>query len=304
MKELSVLKFYKQAWRLFSSRPWTVAGFVFLVYFVSQLIQTPFNILSDSLENTDPLATLIFALILFAIFMLIGAYEQFFIWSFYLQSAKEPLPSYKEILVKWRDFKTIFKFLLAFLLQGFITTVPVLVGLLVAIVPLLIAKSAPALSLFLLVIVALVAVSFAIILSWRLSFTLFFVIDKKYSPIKAVKKSLSVTKDGLWFLFKFTTFSFLINLLGFLALGVGVIISAIVSSLAWTYLYLKVTEQDYNPAEKTSVKYVAGLYAVLVALLVLPLLIAAIVGTDEKEFDIPAESDIYPTELEGNLGNE
>ncbi len=303
MNELSVLKIYKQAWRLFASRPWTVSGFVFLVYFVSQLIQTPLNILSDSLENGDPVAALVFAPILFVIFMLIRAYEQFFIWSFYLQSAKKPLPSYKEILAKWRDFQTIFRFLLAFLLQGIITFAPVLAGLLVGVVLFLATQSAPVFALLLLFIVALVAVSFAIILSLRLSFTLFFVIDKKYPPIKAVKNSFSLTKGELWFLFKFSAFALLINLLGFLALGVGVIISAIVTSLAWTYLYLKITEQDYKPAEKTSVKYAFGLYATLVSLIVLPLLIAVIVGSKEEEVNIPAGSDTYPVELEG-LGNE
>jgi len=85
-----------------------------------------------------------------------------------------------------------------------------------------------------------------IIVLVRFGFFAFAIIDNKLMPIKAIKKSLEMTRGQFWHLLGFGFVLGLINLLGALALGIGMLITAPLSIIATAYVYekLKVTEKS------------------------------------------------------------
>ncbi len=78
-----------------------------------------------------------------------------------------------------------------------------------------------------------------IILSVRLQFTEYFIVDEGIGPIDALKKSWKITKGATWELFLFILLLILINVAGALALGVGLLLSYPTSLIAQAYVFRK-----------------------------------------------------------------
>lgn len=76
-----------------------------------------------------------------------------------------------------------------------------------------------------------------IILLMVLYFTPFLVIDRRLGPLQAIAESARITKGYRWQLFIFTLALALINILGFLAVFVGLLVSIPVSWLAMAHAY-------------------------------------------------------------------
>jgi uncharacterized membrane protein len=68
-------------------------------------------------------------------------------------------------------------------------------------------------------------------------FTTFIVIERELGPIDAMKESRRITRGHKWQLLGFLLLLVLINLLGLLALVVGMLVSIPVSSLAFAHAY-------------------------------------------------------------------
>ena len=68
-------------------------------------------------------------------------------------------------------------------------------------------------------------------------FATFIVIDRELGPIEAMKESKRLAHGHKWALLGFVLVLALINLLGVLALGVGLLVSIPVSSLAFVHTY-------------------------------------------------------------------
>jgi len=68
-------------------------------------------------------------------------------------------------------------------------------------------------------------------------FTTFMVIERELGPIDAMKESRRITRGHKWQLLGFLLMLVLINLLGLLALVVGIFVSIPVSSLAFAHAY-------------------------------------------------------------------
>ncbi len=109
--------------------------------------------------------------------------------------------------------KTLFNYFLVSTLSGLI----VLGGLLLLIVP-------------------------GIVWGLRFQFASYFILDKDMGPIQALKASWAATKGEVWDLFKLAIIVGLVNLLGLLALGVGIFVSAPVSLLAMAFVYRKLAD--------------------------------------------------------------
>jgi len=79
---------------------------------------------------------------------------------------------------------------------------------------------------------------------WSIQFGLFgyFMIDKGFGPIKALKASSAATKGSKGDLFVLYFILFGINLLGFLALVLGLFVTVPVTMIASVYVYRKLTE--------------------------------------------------------------
>lgn len=76
-----------------------------------------------------------------------------------------------------------------------------------------------------------------IIFALMFMFVTFIVIDRELGPIEAMKESHRITRGHKWNLLGFTLVLVLINLLGVLALLVGLLVSIPVSSLAFAHVY-------------------------------------------------------------------
>ncbi|MEN8252963.1 MAG: hypothetical protein ABFQ62_01145 [Patescibacteria group bacterium] len=81
-----------------------------------------------------------------------------------------------------------------------------------------------------------------IYLALKYQFAPYLVIDKKMGAIEAIKKSGEMTKGKLMDLFFLALVMLLINILGVLALGVGLLVSTPVSMLSVAYVYKKLNK--------------------------------------------------------------
>lgn len=121
-------------------------------------------------------------------------------------------PTYSELLSEYPLF---FKFLAASILNGII----VFIGTLLLIIP-------------------------GIILSIKLQFYPYLIIDKKMGPIEALKRSWEITKGVKWNLFLFGLLMALVNLAGFLALIVGLLVTIPTTILATIFVYRKLNSSS------------------------------------------------------------
>lgn len=81
-----------------------------------------------------------------------------------------------------------------------------------------------------------------VILAVRLSFAPIIVIDTKIGPVEAIKESYNITKGVFWKMLLFWISIGLLNLAGFVALVVGLLVSIPVSTLATIYVYRELTK--------------------------------------------------------------
>lgn len=85
---------------------------------------------------------------------------------------------------------------------------------------------------------------------WAIKFQFFgyFIVDKGLGPIEALKKSSLMTEGVKWDLFLFGLLLIGINILGVLALGLGLIATIPTSMVAMAYVYRKLLEQTSQEA--------------------------------------------------------
>ncbi|MDO9458271.1 hypothetical protein [Nocardioides sp.] len=83
-----------------------------------------------------------------------------------------------------------------------------------------------------------------IIASFMLSFALYFVIDKDMSPIEAITASFNLVKDNVGTALLWAIVAFAVTLVGFIACGVGAIVSIPVAFIGTAYTYKLLTGQQ------------------------------------------------------------
>lgn len=123
-------------------------------------------------------------------------------------------PSWKDPFAKYAHYRVFVNYLLASLINMALVGV----GLLLLVVP-------------------------GIYIALRIQFYKFLIVDKEdVGPWMAVKESWKMTKGHTWNLFLFTLLIILINFVGFLALGIGLIVTFPVSIIAYASLYRKLLQ--------------------------------------------------------------
>lgn len=90
-----------------------------------------------------------------------------------------------------------------------------------------------------------------IIAAIALSFVGFLVIDKGLRPVAALKESARLTKGYRWHLFRLAILSVLVNILGALLLLVGLFVTVPVSVLAWVHAYRVISAARPVPAPES-----------------------------------------------------
>ncbi len=90
-------------------------------------------------------------------------------------------------------------------------------------------------------ILIIASVLFIFYIGMRLMFVQYLVVDKELGPVAAVKGSFAITKGHVMSLLGFGVMSFLVAILGVLALVVGLFAAIPVISLATVYVYRKIS---------------------------------------------------------------
>lgn len=83
-----------------------------------------------------------------------------------------------------------------------------------------------------------------IIASFMLSYALYFVIDKDMAPMAAIMASFNLVKDNLGTALLWAIVAFAITIVGFIACGVGAIVSIPVAIIGTAFTYKKLTGQQ------------------------------------------------------------
>ena len=73
------------------------------------------------------------------------------------------------------------------------------------------------------------------------------IVDKEHGIVESIEQSAAITKAQKWDLFAFGVALFFFNLLGAIALGVGLLITVPVSLLAMAYVYRKISGEPVTP---------------------------------------------------------
>ena len=84
----------------------------------------------------------------------------------------------------------------------------------------------------------------AIILSIQLQFFTYLIVDKGFGAIQSLKGSSAITKGAKFKLFLFSLLLFAINIAGFLALVIGMFVTIPLSMVAMAYVYRELLAQS------------------------------------------------------------
>jgi uncharacterized membrane protein len=80
-----------------------------------------------------------------------------------------------------------------------------------------------------------------IIWSIKYQFFVYFILDKNMSPMEALRMSAKITDGHKMDLFLFSCAAMVVNLIGFLALGIGLVVTIPVTSIALIYIFRKLS---------------------------------------------------------------
>lgn len=208
MNELSVGACVKYGWETFKKRPWFIIGAVVITGILT-------NVPSAILQNLDPKGESPLAILLSIGLSFFGIAVQIVLTRFWLKAhdAVETV-RYEEALPPrpyWKYFGS-----------SFVMSLAVFVGLILLIIP-------------------------GIIVALAFMFAPYLVVEKKLWPIESLKESARITKGYRWKLFLLCLALIGINILGLLALVVGLLVSFPVSMFALVHAY-RTLEAKQMPA--------------------------------------------------------
>jgi uncharacterized membrane protein len=194
----SALRF---GWETFKKRPWFFVGSTVVILLVSGAINTLAATVDTALGGTPENPSLVSGVISLGLGTLLSMGAT----AFYL--AAQDNPETVDLSRLWHP-QPFWKYLGASILFA----LTIALGFVLLIVP-------------------------GVIFALMFMFTTFIVIDRGLGPIEAMKESNRITYGHKWTLLGFTLMLLLINLLGVIALVVGLLVSIPVSSLAVAHAY-------------------------------------------------------------------
>ncbi len=203
--ELSTRAFVGFGWETFKKRPWFFVGATVVVLIVYTIAGGIISGIDAALTGSPKDPSVVGSLLNLAVSTLVNMG----VTSFYLKAHDHP--DTVELSALWHP-QPFWKFLGATLLTG----LAIVVGLILLIVP-------------------------GIILMLMFMFVMFIVIDRGLGPVEAMKESARITRGYKWQLLGFVVVLALINLVGMLALVVGLLVSVPVTSLAFAHAYRALT---------------------------------------------------------------
>ena len=204
-------------WETFKRRPWFFVGSSFVILLVYGVVGAFASAIDAAVSGSPDDPSLPGTLVNFAL----GTLVSMGVTAFYL--AAHDNPDTVELSSLWHP-RPFWKFLGASILLG----LTIAIGFVLLIVP-------------------------GIIFSLMFLFTTFIVIERELGPIEAMKESSRITRGHKWPLLGFVIVLTLINVLGVLALVVGLLVSIPVSTLAFVHAYRVLSAKaGAHPAVGTS----------------------------------------------------
>jgi uncharacterized membrane protein len=194
----SALRF---GWETFKKRPWFFVGSTVVILLASGLIDAFSSAIDAAVGGSAEQPSVIGTVVNLGLGTLLGMGAT----AFYLVAHDNP--ESVDLSALWHP-QPFWKYLGASILYA----LAIAVGLVLLIVP-------------------------GIIFALMFMFTTFIVIDRELGPIEAMKESNRITYGHKWSLLGFTLMLVLVNLLGVIALVVGLLVSIPVSTLAVTHAY-------------------------------------------------------------------
>jgi uncharacterized membrane protein len=194
----SALRF---GWETFKKRPWFFVGSTVVILLASGLINAVTSAIDTALSGSAEEPSIVGGLLSLGLGTLLSMGAT----AFYL--AAQDNPDTVDLSALWHP-QPFWKFLGASILFAMV----IAIGLVLLIVP-------------------------GIIFALMFMFTTFVVIDRELGPIEAMKESHRITYGHKWSLLGFTLLLVLINLLGAIALLLGLLVTIPVSSLAVAHAY-------------------------------------------------------------------
>lgn len=201
MQTFSIKEAFRTGWNSFKQHAWLLIGSTAFIGVVSMVI----NSLAD---DGEPLAF---------IFGIVGA---FLSWWFFLGFTRMALtinaggvPAFGMLFRESWDL--LWKYAVASIVSGVI----VVVGLILLIVP-------------------------GVIAQIMLSLTVFMVLEKGLGPIEALRESRRLTKGKRWDMFLFFILVVLLNVAGAIPMGLGLLVTVPVTFLAFVHVYKKIDGTD------------------------------------------------------------
>lgn len=212
MKTVSVQETLRFSWDLFKKRPWMLIGGILLAMVLSGIISSIF----DPADNAPATFTTI-------LMSLVGGALGLLVEMGLVTFALRSHDAVDKVSV--RDMWNPSPFL--YYLGGQVLVgIAVIIGFILLIVP-------------------------GVILALGLMFTSYLIIDKNRGPIEAMKESWRITKGNRWNLFLLVLAIIGINILGLLALVVGLLVSVPVSMIAIAHAY-RTLEHNANELQTTA----------------------------------------------------
>lgn len=196
------------------------------------LISAVFNLVSENV----PADLWFVALVVYLATVVLGVVMGIGMMKIYLKVADGEQASIKDLFLHYKlFFKLIFAQLLAGLISGLaVLPVAFVVGLFFVINNNILWVVGA--------VLILAGVLFTVHISVRLMFVQYLVVDKGMGPVEAVKGSFAITKGHVLQLLGFGAMSFLVAVLGVLALFVGLFVAIPVIALATVFVYRELSK--------------------------------------------------------------
>lgn len=164
------------------------------------------GIISEQVKNLDRLTNITVAIVVLIIQMIVSIG----LTKIAIKFASNQKGEIKDL---YNHYPLFFKYLAGSILTGIITVI----GFILLIIP-------------------------GIIFSLKLQFVSYLIIDKGMGPIEAIKRSWAMTKGNVWNLFLLSLITTGLNILGALALLIGLLWTIPTTSIATAYVYKKLSQ--------------------------------------------------------------
>lgn len=200
MHTVSIKESFRFGWNTFKRDPWVLVGATAVIGVVSMIINT----LDDSMDSG----------------ILIGVVGALLTWWLFLGFTRMVLMAHDGGKPRFdMVFKESWNVLWRYALAMIVSIVIVVIGLVLLIVP-------------------------GIIAQIMLSLAIFLILEKHMMPIEALKESRRMTKGKRWDLLLFYIVCGALNLAGALLFGIGLLLTLPVTMLAFAHVYRSIDRSD------------------------------------------------------------